>query len=213
MKCAGKIVFWWRWDLIETWRNLIITCQFISISNFRKNKSGIVRPEYYQMAWSFINVFGDCTLFNMASKIGLTKNVILWSYSNLSFCSGRQIVSTVYSREQGSSYQIWNYTFIHLWNLEVLFEERRKRIFLCFLKMFISHSSRKQVASSRDSRLLVVSGGEKMAVCRTLGRKLFDHILMRKLLEEGNFSVSISFFDSSVASSSHTLLLSNFAFT
>jgi len=51
----------------------------------------------------------------MESKKGLTKNVILWSYSNLSFCSGRQIVDTVYSREQGSSYQIWNYTFIHLY--------------------------------------------------------------------------------------------------
>jgi hypothetical protein len=29
--------------------------------------------------------------------------------------------------------------------------------------------------------------GEKMSVCRTLGRKLFDHILMRKLLEAGKF--------------------------
>ena len=29
--------------------------------------------------------------------------------------------------------------------------------------------------------------GEKMSVCPTLGRKLFDHILMRKLLETGKF--------------------------
>jgi len=59
MKCVGKIAFWRRWDPIETWRNLIITCQFISISHFRVNKSCIVntvRPEYYQIAWSFINL-------------------------------------------------------------------------------------------------------------------------------------------------------------
>jgi len=60
------------------------------------------------------SVFGDRTHFKMASNKGLTKNVIFWSFSNLSFCSGRQIVDTVYSRKQGSSYQIWNYTFIRL---------------------------------------------------------------------------------------------------
>jgi hypothetical protein len=79
----------------------------------------------------------------MASNKGLTKNVILWSYSSLSFYSGRQIVDTVYSRKQGSSYQIWNFKFIHLWNLEV-FEEHRKKIFLCFLKCsFLTTVARK----------------------------------------------------------------------
>jgi len=74
------------------------------------------------------------------------------------------IVDTVYLRKQGSLYQIRNYTIIHLYIYETKkfrLSKTGKESFLCFLKMFISHSSGKKVASSRDSRLLVVSGVRK----------------------------------------------------
>jgi hypothetical protein len=71
-------------------------------------------------------------------------------------------------------------------------ETQEENFFVCFLGMFISHSSSKESGViTRQS--LSREWGEKMAVCRTLGRKLFDHVLMRKLLEAGKFFVSISF--------------------
>jgi hypothetical protein len=189
MKCVGKTAFWWRWDPIETWRNLIITYQFISISNFRENKSGIVNTVRSDGMEFHKSVFGDRTHFKMASDKGLTKNVILWSYSNLSFCSGRQIVDTVYSRKQVSSYQIWNYTFIHFYIYETwkfCLRNAGREFFVLSENVHFSQQRQESGVITRQSPSRC-EWGEKMAVCRTLGRKLFDHILMRKLLEAGKF--------------------------
>jgi len=160
------------------------------------------------------SVFGDRTHFKMANNKGPTNIVILWSYSNLSSSSGRQIFESVYSRKQGSSYQIWNYTFIHLyiygtWKFRL--RNVGREFFVLSENVHFSQQGQESGVITRQSPSRC-EWGEKMAVCRTLRRKLFDHILMRKLLEAGKFFVSVSFFDSSAASSSYTLLLSNFAF-
>jgi hypothetical protein len=78
--------------------------------------------------------------------------------------------------------------------------------------MFISHSGGKESGIiTRQSRSRC-EWGEKMAACLALGRKLFDHILMRKVLEAGQLFVSFHFLIS-LSSFYYTALLSNFAFT
>ena len=138
------------------------------------------------------SVFWDRTHFNLASNKRLTKNVILWSYSNLSFCSGRQIVDTVYSSKQGSSYQIRNYKFIHLYIYKSMklgsfvWGKQEGNLFVLSENVHFSQHRQESGVITRQSPSLC-EWGEKMSVCRTLGRKLFDHILMRKLLEAGTF--------------------------
>jgi len=137
-------------------------------------------------------VFGDRTHFKLSSNKCLTKNVILCSCSKLSFCSGRQIVETVYSRKQDSSYQIRNYTFTHLYIYKSMklgsfvWGTQEENLFVLSENVHFSQHRQESGVITRQSSS-PCEWGEKMSVCRKLGRKLFDHILMRKLLEAVKF--------------------------